>query len=381
MKKRKHEFIDVPNEDQIKKKDKDEARGIKWHDNIPLTKVKCKHCGEEMPGLKDLDYCEQKEMKILQAIDRQGWATSKVSRPIADLNDNVDAVYIGYKPERYLDTGYDDKNKVVPYTKEKANKYDIVHFHHTRCSKELVKRLKKGIRKILSVHNERDIHEDYNWSDYDDIICPTKYCYEEMKKKHKRVHLVPYGIDLNKYNYQFKDALPDTVGYVGRVISHKRFDVVKREVYKAGMTLIGTGYIEEPEVFTRYPEVSRDKDFKYTIFLPERQMNDFYAKMQIFVSISEPHNETGPLPVLEAMAAGVPVISTKTGWALDNATHNSNIIFIDESQIDRLHDIIKGLNKNVDLKNRLRSNAIRLMEDYSIENYVNKIMKIYEKTI
>lgn len=318
-------------------------------------------------------------MKILQAADRAGWAIDRVSKPLSELYENVDVSYFHYKPARFLASGYSEQNEVIPYSADMANKYDVVHYHHPNCAKTEIGKLNKGIKKVLTVHNERMVNEDWEWKSFDDIVCPTKYCMQALKDKHPNLHLVPYGIDLKKYNYQFKDPLENTVGYVGRVMKHKRFGDVKKEIYKAGLKMIGTGYIQEPEEFKKHHEIERDKHFKFTILLPERQMNDFYAKMGIFVCLSEGQNETGPLPVLEALACGVPVISTKIGWAKDNCTHNSNIIFIDDDQIPQLHSILKGLNKNADLKNKLRSNGIRLMERFSMENYAKQLMKIYEK--
>lgn len=318
-------------------------------------------------------------IKVLEVADRMGWAIDRLAKPIAELKENVDIAYFHYKPERFLASGYSDKNKVVPFNFEMAKKYDVLHFHHWNCAKEIIKRIDKKVKKVISIHTERDVTDVIDdWSIYDTIICPTKKCAENFSKVHNNTKVVHHCIDLNKYTYQWKYPLENTVGYVGRVVKHKRFGLLKRECFKAGLKLMGTGYIEDLDEFKKYPEIERDRHFKYTILLPERQMPDFYARIQIFVCLSEQNVETGPLPVLEAMACGVPVISTKVGWAKDVCKHNSNIIFIEDEQIDYLADIMKKLIKNVELMNNLRANALRLMEDYSLENYANQLMEIYE---
>ena len=99
--------------------------------------------------------------------------------------------------------------------------------------------------------------------------------------------------------------------------------------------------------------------------------------MEIFICLSEPNIEAGPLPVMEAMACGVPVISTKVGWAVDHCTHGENIWFVDEEEIKDLPGIIKEVYHNEELREKLKLNASKLIKEFSIEKYTANIMKAY----
>ncbi len=321
-------------------------------------------------------------MKILEVADRPGWAIDRFTKPVAKIYDNVDISYFAVGESRFLQTGFTTLDeKLVPYSTELGNKYDVVHFHRAEPAIRATMRLDKKVKKIISLHNERSFSVVKDWKIFDAVICPTKFVYEEMKSRHDNVYLVPYGIDLEKYHYKFEDRDIANVGFVGRVIPHKRFDVIHKACIDGKLKLISCGYIEDPLAFTKWiGKENGEFDYDYVTFLPEVQMVNFYAQMKMFVSISEPFHETGPLPVLEAMACGVPVISTYTGWAKDWAKDKQNIWFVSEDEMKNLGKLLRNLVVRDDILTKLRNNAMRLVSDFSIEKYAERLMDIYVKT-
>jgi glycosyltransferase involved in cell wall biosynthesis len=316
--------------------------------------------------------------KILEVADRGGWAIDRLAKPISEAYENVDLCYFYSDPSRFLATGYTSTNDIKKFDENVAKDYDIVHFHRAESARMVVGRLRKmnpNIRLICSIHTERD--EKQEWEIFDDIICPTKFVYDRMLKLHSRCHFVPTGIDLNKFKYQFAEKPYDNaVGYVGRVMKHKRFDVIAKAIAEANMRLIGCGYIEDSALFGQ--NFRRNKD-DFVLMLPEKQLPGLYSKMKMYVCLSEPNIETGPLPVLEAMACGVPVISTRVGWANDWATHLENIWFIEQEEINMLSKFLHNLCQREDILQKLRDNALRLVSDFGLDTYTKKMMQIYEQ--
>ena len=126
-------------------------------------------------------------------------------------------------------------------------------------------------------------------------------------------------------------------------------------------------------------EIKRVRDFDFVDLLPEDRMQGLYNQMAMYICLSEPNIETGPLPIMEAMACGVPVITTPVGWARDNASHNEDIIFIEEEDIFKLPEIIKMVWDNVDARVRIRNNALKLVSKFPIEKYCKNLMEIYHE--
>ena len=317
--------------------------------------------------------------KVLIVADRAGWAIDRLTKPVAEICDNVEMSYFSVSDNRYLDTGYSKRGGVL-YNPLMANKYDVVHYHRVPASYNHLDKV--TARKIVTLHTERiEDFKDYDLDKYDDIICLTRYMVDEVAKlvEKANVHYCPVGIDLERYKFAWKQPDDKVIGYCGRVLYHKRFATIKKAVFDAGLRLNGCGYINDPLEFDAYNDIIKEgRDFNYVIFLPEPQMVDFYSKMNLFVCLSEPHIEAGPLPVLEAMACGIPVISTRVGWAVDHCTDHGNIWFVDEGNIDELKDTILMVYNDRGIRRRLRDNGLRLIKEFSLDNYVKNLNKIYE---
>lgn len=324
-------------------------------------------------------------MKILQVADRPGWAIDRLSKPLSELYPEVDMSYFSVSAHRYLDSGYSDWKTSTQFTQELAEQYDVIHFHRVKAC--LFDFNKMRAKKVITVHTER--HEDWEdkrLMDFDLIIAPTKHAMEHCLKvipelKDKIVH-IPHGIDTKKYiHIPERKPQKGEIGYVGRVVKWKRFSSAQKGANLTGLKLIACGYIESGKDYNIY-NLREDVDFEYHPFLNEPLMTEFYHRMNLFLSLSISHVEAGPLPTLEAMACGVPVISTKVGWAKDYCTHNKNIVFIEQDVAEdpiRLSKIIKEVYEDETYKEQISQGALELIKDFSIEKYAEKLMKLYEQ--
>ncbi len=318
--------------------------------------------------------------RILQIADRPGWAIDRLSKPVAEIYDNVDIMYFNIGKGRFLDTGYSEDDEDLKLVIDRLNDYDVIHFHDVRAAESLLKQFDIKARKIATKHTERD--DLVNWDIFDDVICTTRYAVDQMeqKKLKAKIHLVTHGIDLKKYKFLFTKPKTDFVGFVGRVVEWKRFELILKSCFDAKKRLVGCGYIEYAEAFHKHSEIQQIRDFDWVNFLPEDSINEFYSYLNLFVCASMPHVEAGPLPVMEAMACGVPVISTPVGWAVDWCEHGKDIWFVPEDRVEvMLSKTIRDVYNRTDIRVRLRNNALRLIQDFSIENYAKNLMKIYEQ--
>jgi len=323
-------------------------------------------------------------MRIIQVCDRPGWAIDKLSKPISEKYDNVDMSYFCIKEDRYLNSGYSNKSGNTQYTHELGNTYDIVHFHRLESAVINLGDLNPNVKRVLTIHTERhEDLEDPRIKMFDLIICSTKhakdYCKEHLLEgANTKVIYIPHGIDLEKYK-PIDDIFKTTpIGFIGRIVKWKRWDVIQKAAHTVGLKTVGCGYIENKQNYNIH-NLSEGTDFEFFIFVKERDMTKFYSMMEVFICLSEPNIEVGPLPVMEAMSCGVPVISTKVGWAVDHCTHGENIWFVDEKDIGDLPKIIKEVYHNEELREKLKLNASKLIKNFSIEKYTDRIMNAYDR--
>jgi len=344
-------------------------------------------------------------MKILQVADRPGWAIDRLSKPISEFYENVDMSYVNTAADRFLDTGFSDWKSSVQYTHELGSQYDIVHFHRLEAAVIGIDTLRPETKRFLTIHTERlKDFDDKRILLFDHIICPTKFAYEYLKKnleewknEKTQIHQVGYGIDLEKFrrqadlhhiphhinlsNYYLLAREPNAkeIGFVGRIVKWKRYAKIQKAVHDIGLKLIGCGYIEDSREYNANG-LKDDEDFYFHAMVPECLMSRFYARMNLFICLSEPHVEAGPLPILEAMACGVPVLSTRVGWTVDNCEHLKNIYFIEENEIDNLPQIIKSVYDNKELRAKLREGGLELIKNFDVKHYAEELMKLYEQS-
>jgi len=102
--------------------------------------------------------------------------------------------------------------------------------------------------------------------------------------------------------------------------------------------------------------------------IPYAQMPDFYRSLDAYVCMSEPGQDAGPRPPIEAGLCGVPVITTRAGQIGEMVTHEVNGLVI-ERTVESIRQSICRLRDDVTLRARL-SSVIResFLHPWVIEN-------------
>lgn len=176
----------------------------------------------------------------------------------------------------------------------------------------------------------------------------TKNEYEnkfpQLKNKFK---YIPVGVELNKFNLSKKKK--DIFLYVGRLSFEKQVDkIIKQyEKYKGSeyLFIIGDGPLRnELEQLAK-----NDNRIKFLGFVSNDQLSKYYHKSKALIMMSL--TEGFPMTVLEALASGVPVISTRVG-EIPNIINNKN------GKIT--NDLIEGINhikkcKSIDCRNSVKN--------------------------
>lgn len=87
--------------------------------------------------------------------------------------------------------------------------------------------------------------------------------------------------------------------------------------------------------------------------------------------------EGWPYTLLEALAAGVPIIATTVGGVPEIIKDGENGLLVSPAAPDQLAQAIQKLLDDPDLANRLQQNALASSARFSLKEMVDKTMKIY----
>ena len=321
--------------------------------------------------------------KILIVGDCVGWAVDRCCFPIAESSDNIDYVYTDNSDIRFKPTGYTEPNQPKVTIPLMAEDYDIIHHHNLRAlnmilhSKECLKAI--GDKEvILTVHTERDEIDYKDFKRVDKIIACTEYNYNLFKKKgFKKVYYIPHAINEKEFPY-FNEypRYEERLGFVGRVVKHKRLREIKEAADNLKCEVWATGYVSDVGYWTKFAE-----GIKFHDFIHQKDLPDFMRNFTMLLAISEPNIEVGPLPTIECASLGIPIVTTPMGWALDNLKHEKSAYFIEQKDIGNLDKHIKRLLDNRELREKIRIGARKVIDNWRLEDYVNRHKEMYTEKI
>ena len=318
--------------------------------------------------------------RVLVVADTIDWAIASLVRPLKKLG--VDLAYHYINTTKNTGTG--EKNP-THLTIDLLKNYDQIHFHTARAvdsmlkNKEIVDILKDK-RLIMTIHTEREddlklIKEKY-WDLINTYISPTKYQQEKVKEyTGKDPIYIPHAIDEKKYSFT-KDYPPKEVviGYVGRIVPHKCLKTIVEA--SGGLQVAAIGYVDN-EGHDYWRSIPKD-NLRHYQNLTEDEKIEIMKKFTVLVSISEPHIEVGPLPVIECAALGIPIITTVVGWAKDMLPGYSAYFYHDFNVKEPLMDLIKLAIEDEAGREENRKNARKVIDSWTLEDYINAHRKVYE---
>lgn len=140
--------------------------------------------------------------------------------------------------------------------------------------------------------------------------------------------------------------------------------------YKIHVILSGParGYVKRRLTESEVP-------FSHFVFEEAKQVADLYKIIDIYMVTSR--EEGGPRAILESMASGVPIISTKVGQAPDIIKNGENGILVDVEDEDALVDAFERIVNTEELREKLIKNGLGTAKEYDSA----KIAELYKERL
>jgi len=117
--------------------------------------------------------------------------------------------------------------------------------------------------------------------------------------------------------------------------------------------------------------------------LPKEELLNLYNAADVFIMApvqGEGSTEGTPMAMLEAMACGLPVLSTDAGGIKDVLVSEYNGFFIKERDGGSIADALLKLWHDKPLRRKLGENSLKLINmHYSIDQVLHEILDIYKK--
>ena len=295
--------------------------------------------------------------------------------------------------------------------KKEIRNFDIIHIHDFRTFQSIVAShyaKKYGVPYVLQPHGSitSDVSKQRlkKWFDIvfgcrilkgaEKILAlnetEAKKC-TEMGVEAENIEVVPNGIDLagykslprrgefrRKYGVDGKIVL-----YLGRIDKSKGLDLlfrafagISRKLDDLKLVIVGPddGYLSNLKELIDHLKIN-DKII-FTGFISGKDKLSAYVDADVFVT---PSFYGFPLTFLEAMACGVPIITTDKGDFIEGI--DNEVVFVVRYTEKELENALFRILTDDELRERFRRNCREKISEYDWEVIVNKIEGIYSSVV
>jgi len=312
-------------------------------------------------------------MKILQIVDVPYWAIGKLSASIVKFTPQFQWKVLYVHP-KHVEKHLDEVKAEIEWA-------DIIDYQYWNSCQQLMAFIPELRQKksVLTHHNEKDLLSA-DWSDIGTIIVETRRSQEILSEKYPgKVKLIPLATDPEIFTYNEKLPGTKTVGYCGRIVPWKGLKEIAAACYELGYNLMVMGKPDKPDYWDSIPVEHRaNMDLSY-MNCPDEDRVKFYHELDVFISNSGPGRETGTLPLMEAMACGVPLITTPAGIAADICKDHENSIVVPFGDYNELKYSLKSLMEDSELQQKVRKEGWNTIKNYTEERRAWEYAKVYHE--
>jgi glycosyltransferase involved in cell wall biosynthesis len=154
----------------------------------------------------------------------------------------------------------------------------------------------------------------------------------------------------------------------------RAFRIIKDQVPSARFTIAGSG--PERECLEKLAEeLGLGGTVTFTGRLNNEEMPSLYRSADIVVNPSLVDNM--PVSILEAMASGVPVVSTRIGGIPFIIQDGSTGLLVPSREPSAIANAVTRLIRDPALARRLADTALNAVQQYSWERVRDRLLKIY----
>jgi glycosyltransferase involved in cell wall biosynthesis len=270
--------------------------------------------------------------------------------------------------------------------------FDIIHIHGDWSSLLFVRFIKKLTRAklvVLSLHDQllnKFTHQRLlpKLVQNVDLIFSTGYDTAKTLEKltGKKVIVQPSGINeifFEKFDKEFNNE-KFTIVTVANLFPKKNIELVleiAKENPEYDFLIIGKG--PHRKILENIINKNNIKNVKLLGFKTPKEVREYYRKSDIYLLTS--FAEGTPTSALEAMACGLPIISSNAGGLGNIVKEKINGFVIKDFDKYKFMEKINLLYKNIDLRKKIYENNIQLSQNYTWENVASNITVIMEQEL
>jgi glycosyltransferase involved in cell wall biosynthesis len=219
------------------------------------------------------------------------------------------------------------------------------------------------------------------------VTCPSPYLVTEMRQFRPDLTLIPNGVDLSRY--RFRERQPPLRHLVWLRAFHAIYNPVMavevlaelRREHEMKLTMIGPdkgdGSLEQVKSEVR--RLNLEGRVRLPGAVPKAAVPNALNSGDIFLNTS--HFDNTPVSVIEAMACGLPVVTTNVGGIPYLLEHGKTALLVQPGNVAEMAAAVTRLVTKPDLAAQLSANGRKLAESFDWYVVLPQWLKLFTQLI
>lgn len=213
-------------------------------------------------------------------------------------------------------------------------------------------------------------------------IAPSNYLKSEFERMGYAVKYIPNTIELETYKFKLRNEIHPKILWVRAFdtiynpqMAIEVIQLLKEEFPQVKLCMVGPRKDDSlkqcRELISKY---KLEQHVTITGVLPKEDWHKLSEEYDLFINTTNFDNT--PVSVIEAMALGLPVVSTNAGGIPYLIEHNNDGILTELNDVNMMAHAIKQLIKDPDLGIKLSKNARSKVEQFDWEKVKSKWLEV-----
>lgn len=278
---------------------------------------------------------------------------------------------------------------------------NIQHLHNhladSSCTVAMLAAKLGGFSFSFTIHGPAIFFEPYRWRIDQKIkqarfvCCISHFCRSQCMffvppEYWSRLHIIHCGIEPDSFERVEHQTNSKSLLYVGRLaaakglpILLKSIAILKQEHPEIQLTVIGDGpdrqVLEQQAI-----NVNVSKNIQFVGYQSQARVREYLQQTDIFVLPS--FAEGVPVSLMEAMAVGVPVVTTQIAGISELVTQGISGFLVPPGDVAALGDRIQQLLINPELRKTLGLNGrLKVETEFNLHLEVAELKRLFESSI
>lgn len=320
--------------------------------------------------------------RVTCVVDKEGTALDRLGKGVAPYMHSMDYNVVAVHPKR-------PSAHQLEKFKKLAMTSDVIDYQYFKTAEMLRSKFDwlKKIPSILTHNNPYSITEG-DWNDYDVVVGNNREIFSKLQDiTTSRVEYIPLTVE--PYQWPYQEKLTDkkvVIMVANRIESKKGILPVAKACKELGIKMNLVGAVSQPDYFQ---EVIDTGVVHFAQEVTNDELTKLYHESSLHICNSVDGFESGTMPILESMFAGIPVLTRKVGHVPDIIKEDTvqkkktiTNMFINEGDtedVDNLCNLITEAFSDRNRLERMRQEAWLSIKDRNFDRRAYAYKRLYRE--